>query len=839
MSFERPWILIFAVLPILWVLWTWRRGFLDTKQRIGLILKALAIVAIIAAVAEPKMTVPESKSAVAVLVDTSASISSQDLAKASQLANRLENARGRNWMKILPFARSTRLVDAKERAGEWKLQYTAGQEGRGTDLEGAIREASAALPEGMIPHIVLMSDGRENRGSITRAAWQAKELGIPVDVYPLAGRAKPALRLEGISAPVMAFAGERFALELIVSSPKKATGELEISAEGKQLGVSPVALQPGENRLLAQASINVTGAISVSGVVRAGDLGELPFARAITLRRPKLLYVSQDPSGTEAHLMRTLEAGQFEVRRAEFIDDKALAETQVLALNNQDLENLPADRKIAVEKFVKEGGGLVVIGGERNIYVEKKPGTPEDPLERTLPAKLAPPRSPEGTCVVLIVDKSSSMEGRKMELARLAAIGVIENLRPVDLVGVLIFDNSFQWAVPIRKAEDRALIKRLVAGITPDGGTQIAPALSEAFRRTIPARATFKHIVLLTDGISEEGDSVTVAREAFQQKVTISTVGLGQDVNRAYLERIANLSKGKAYFLNDPSGLEQILLRDVMEHTGSTAIEKPISPIVTKQVEILDGIEINKAPALKGYVKFAAKPSAETILTVPGTAPDQRDPLLVRWQYGLGRAVVFTSDAKSRWAEPWVSWPGFDRFWANIMRDLLPHAEGGEASVDFDPVTSELIIDYRLGGQMTEPASIPGIYVFGPDGFQRPVPVQKVTSGAYRGRVNIGDRQGLFRVRPVNETRAFPETGFYRDERELSEFGANEALLKQVADFTGGQVNPDPKKVFDSGGRNVTTTLSLWPGLIALAIALNLAELVMRKWAGLPFGKRA
>ena len=110
----------------------------------------------------------------------------------------------------------------------------------------------------------------------------------------------------------------------------------------------------------------------------------------------------------------------------------------------------------------------------------------EDALDRTLPAKLAPPRSPEGTAVVIIIDKSSSMEGRKIELARLAAIGVVDNLRPIDMVGVLIFDNSFQWAVPLRRAEDRPLIKRLISGITPDGGTQISPALNEAFAASCP-----------------------------------------------------------------------------------------------------------------------------------------------------------------------------------------------------------------------------------------------------------------------------------------------------------------------------------------------------------------
>src|SRR4029077_4049523 len=186
--------------------------------------------------------------------------------------------------------------------------------------------------------------------------------------------------------------------------------------------------------------------------------------------------------------------------------------------------------------FVQEGGGLLWIAGERNVYVENKPAG--DALGRALPPKLAPPRSPEGTGVILIIDKSSSMEGKKMELARLAAIGVIDNLRPIDLVGVLIFDTSFQWAVPMRRAEDRTLIKRLISGITPDGGTQIAPALNEAFRRILPTQATYKHIVLLTDGISEEGDSLDLSREAVLRRVTISTVGLGQDVNKAYLEKI-------------------------------------------------------------------------------------------------------------------------------------------------------------------------------------------------------------------------------------------------------------------------------------------------------------
>ena len=69
-----------------------------------------------------------------------------------------------------------------------------GPRGHGTNLEAAIRDGAAALPAGMVPRLLLVSDGNENLGSVARAIWQAQQLGIPVDTVPLAGRPKPGLR---------------------------------------------------------------------------------------------------------------------------------------------------------------------------------------------------------------------------------------------------------------------------------------------------------------------------------------------------------------------------------------------------------------------------------------------------------------------------------------------------------------------------------------------------------------------------------------------------------------------------------------------------------------------
>ena len=107
--------------------------------------------------------------------------------------------------------------------------------------------------------------------------------------------------------------------------------------------------------------------------------------------------------------------------------------------------------------------------------------------------------------------------------------------------------------------------------------------------------------------------------------------------------------------------------------------------------------------------------------------------------------------------------------------------------------------------------------------------ITKLADGSFRGRVAIGQRQGLFRMRPLEESRAFPEIGIYRPEQELQDYGSNDFVLKEVAAFTGGRFNPDPKDVFDPAGRSIPRSMRLWPGLLAIAIVLNLIELFLRK----------
>jgi len=817
MSFAAPlWLLALAA-PLAWLAWHWRR----TDRRLGLLFHVFALSLVILALAEPRWELVERDQAVVVLTDASSSIPDEQLEQQRNLIADLQARAGGALVRALWFDESARGDEAA--AGDLVASV------RGTNLEAAVRGALAALPADRVGRIVLASDGRENQGAVERALYQAQRRGVPLDVAPLEGRPAPELRIDSVTAPAEAWAGERFALELGVDSPRAARATVRLYADGQLIGESQTDLAAGRNLIAARARLEVSGAALLRGEVEAEDLGQALFASVVSLRQPRALLLASPDALLEAPLA----AAGFAVERrsgpVRSAPGTSLRESyELIVADNQDFEHWPVAFKTELEAFVAAGGGFALAAGENNLYLERSEDE-QDPLNRMLPAVLAPPRTPEGTSVVLVLDKSSSMEGKKMELARQSAMGLVDNLREIDHIGVLVFDNSFEWAVSLRPNDQPAQTKRLIASVIADGGTQIAPALHEAYSRILPQEAVYKHILLLTDGISEEGDSIQLAREAVKEEITISTVGLGQDVNRAYLERVAKTAEGRSYFVLDVNQLAQIVLRDVLEHTGSSVTEREFQPVAPREAEILEDIDLSEPGPLLGWVRFEAKPRAETLLSI-----DEEDPLLVRRQYGLGRAAVFASDGGQRWAENWVDWPGYDRFWANLFRDLLPRARLTEASATFERTEQEIVV--RYGTPTPHEGDLPELYVLGPDGFRRTVSLAGTGEAEYETRIGVAGLYGLFRIRPSAELERFPELALLRESSELETYGADEELLRGIAAATGGRFRPSLGEVFDSAGRAELRLLELWPLLLALAILFNLIELLARKgwlpWLG-------
>ena len=265
-----------------------------------------------------------------------------------------------------------------------------------------------------------------------------------------------------------------------------------------------------------------------------------------------------------------------------------------------------------------------------------------------------------------------------------------------------------------------------------------------------------------------------------------------------------------------------------MEHTGSSIMETSVVPQSVGDAEILEGVSLDAAGSLLGWVKFEAKDDAETLLTI---GEEEIDPLLLRWQYGLGRSAVFASDAKARWAVNWVGSPAFDRFWTNLSRDLLPRSPATEATARYESSSDEIVVRYRVTDRSAAaiPEVLPDLFVLGPSDFRQSVALKRIGEQEFEARAPVGNRFGLFRISPASDVEVFPEIAHYRANSELTDYGSDEGLLRKIATWTGGRFQPDLAGAFDAGGRSIATSMNLWPGLLALALLLSLLELVGRK----------
>ena len=183
------------------------------------------------------------------------------------------------------------------------------------------------------------------------------------------------------------------------------------------------------------------------------------------------------------------------------------------------------------------------------------------------------------------------------------------------------------------------------------------------------------------------------------------------------------------------------------------------------------------------------KPRAETPLWT-----DKGDPLLAHWQYGLGRAVAFTSDAKARWARIWLNWDKYRQFWSQIGQWSLRRLE----NADF---TSEVTVDKGEGLINVEALDEQGNYrnflnldaiVVSPKGERLKVHLEQTGPGHYEAQfptkevglymLNLMDMQNG----KVRRSQTVGASVNYSPEFTASEPNLN--LLRRVSESAGGKM---------------------------------------------------
>jgi len=735
-----------------------------------------------------------------------------------------------------------------------------------TNIAAALRLGIAMAPTNTTSRMVLITDGNETIGDCQAEVKFYEGLGVPIDVLPIKSPESAEVIVEQLNAPSTAGVNDAVDVQLVVRSDRDTTANIILYRNDDIIDLDPTSaevafrtrLRPGLQRFTLPYRVEQQGAYRFRALVQPLDgasdaISQNNEGRAVTLvgGKRRLLLVTPDDFGEGdvnlasaqllADAMSASDCTVDQVRAYQMPSDPAeWAPYSALVLSNVSASDLPATIHEAIRRYVQDfGSGLIVVGGDQSFSVGGYGGTA---FEEILPVETE--RDKLGmldVAVVLVIDRSGSMAGEKLSMARQAAWASAQLMSRLDQVGVLAFDSQPDWIVRLQTADNKSSIQRKIKGIGAGGGTMMYPAMKEAFKALLHARASIKHMIVLTDGQSIPGDFDLLARRCRDAKITISGVAVGPDADRRLMARIAQLSDGKSYAVKDGDQLPRIFIRETVRITNAALHEGTFLPQLrpTLSDEVMRGFTQSSIPPLGGCVVTNAKPGAEVSLV--RMADDGPQPVLAYWQNGLGRVVACTTGLWPRWGKDWVAWPGFAKLWGQVVRYAC--RDGNPADLSLETIVENgvgrVIInaDQLTIDQQNSLAFSPRIV--GPDGNMQPIELVRKESGQFEGTFSpkVAGTYLLSIPYSVGQDESM-RTGVLRSgevvsySAEYRKRDVNLALLQQMATRTGGRVltMQDAASVFRAPSQLAPLfQRPMWETVLWISLGLFLFDVAVRR----------
>jgi len=735
------------------------------------------------------------------VLDTSASVATVRDQGEAMIQSAERRLRRDDLAGVVVTAAGAQVEEAPTRQPLFARLTSAGSDAA-TDLAAGLHLAGALVPGGYSGRAVLVSDGRQTRGDAVAAARELAARGMVVDVLPLGPEAAPDVRLDVVDLPDTGHRGELTTLTARLFSSIATTGSLRVYRDDGLLLERPIDLRSGRQDVALPVPVGEPGWHRYQVEVVAND----PATDSTTannalgavqrvLGPPRALVVVQQPEAA-GFLPEALRAAGAEVEVAAPsgvpADLAGWARYDLTVLADVPSAALPPGSMDLLEAYVRDlGRGLVMTGGPNSFGPG---GYADTPVERALPVSMdlrGRGRQPR-VALVLVIDKSGSMEGPKIELAKEAAARSIRLLRPDDQAGVLVFDSVPQWVAPLTPASERDRLEQAIGAIYASDGTEIYPAVAAGFAAVSAAQADVKHLILLTDGRSASGgEYVDLFRQMQDAHVTLSTVGVGDDVDAGLLQAMARAGRGRYHFAADPSSIPQIFTQETIMATRTILVDQRFYPAAASAGPLLRGMTV--VPPLDGYVAVTPKERSEVALLAP-----EGDPVLAAWQHGAGRAVVWTPDLAGRWSAAWASSPAATTLWGNVVSWLLPPPDAGALAARVEAKSDDAI---AVVAENTRPGDWVQTWpthavLLGPNGQRQEVELTPAGPGRYQAALPQPGPGAYV----VQATQVRDGGGELRTEAgwvapyptEYRETGVDRALLAQVAAAGGGRVLDDP-----------------------------------------------
>jgi Ca-activated chloride channel homolog len=176
----------------------------------------------------------------------------------------------------------------------------------------------------------------------------------------------------------------------------------------------------------------------------------------------------------------------------------------------------------------------------------------------------ADPKPTSNGALVLVIDRSGSMQGAKLTAAKEAAKAAVSNMNPNDYVAVVAFDSEAIVMVRPQRAADRVKINKDIDRLTAGGGTNIFPGLKEAYEILQNLAAPKKHVILLSDGEAPTEGISDLIKTMRKDKQTISTVGV-PGADDTLLQKISDEGGGRMHKVTDLKTLSEVYIKELKD----------------------------------------------------------------------------------------------------------------------------------------------------------------------------------------------------------------------------------------------------------------------------------
>jgi len=850
-DFESPYALIALVaLPLVLIV---LRYTLVDSPRVQLWLsasvRAIAILLVVLALANTLFLSKNKHAAVLVLADLSASVPQAGIDRAQTMLKQVaEHASNPGQAGLVTFAGEALTVVPVQMKPKFPETLEVPKERGDTIIERALLRAREIMPTDTVNRVLLFSDGNETQGDAIAAAKQCAAHGITIFTVPYPTDKKDEVLLEDLVVPSEVKKGQSFTVTARADSTVEGDAKFTLYRNGFKVHEKQLQLKKGTTGLTFDETNPSEGLTKYElRVATAKDFvadNNVSSGIVFVAGQPKVLLI-EGQENEARYLARALQAEDVivEVREGKGMPGSLdeMAAFDAILLSDVPATDVNVRQMNMLRSYIEDlGGGFIMIGGEESFALG---GYYRTAIEDALPVRMRSEKKKDtpSLAMMLVVDKSGSMTGEKIELAKEAAISAVEVLGLHDQVGVVAFDGEAYWVVDLQSADAKSGIIQTISTIEAGGGTSIYPGLVEAHEALSRTTATFKHVILMTDGQSQPGDFQGIIEQMQGEQITVSTVAVGEGADTELLQEMARWGAGRYYFTADPYDIPQIFTKETMSASKSSLIEEPFLPQVFQQDQMIQGIDWQSCPFLFGYVVTTAKSTAKVTL-----ASERGDPVLASWRFGLGKAVAFTSDAKSRWATDWLGWPGYGKFWAQIVRDVMrtSSSHGAESAISVRGDRAVVSIDnFDDNGNFVNGLTTKA-QLIRPDLSIVELALQQKGPGRYDVTTPITETGSfLFKIR---QTRSVAIEGSdTAEEQVVSDFtrgitvsykpeyrhlATNETFLRQLAEVTGGKFNPAIDEVFAvQPDEAVVVRKRIAPWLLLAALSIFVLDVALRR----------